>query len=57
MVPDTTPLSGPVSDPAEVMASLDCDGPEEVLVIADVTGDDAWISMPVSGSAELSAWR
>jgi len=43
-------------DGEEVMSSVDAGRPDR-LVIADVTRDDAWVSMPVSGAPSLSAWR
>lgn len=41
----------------EVMASLDDDGRTKRLIIADTTADDAWLSVPVSGSVSLEDWR
>ncbi|MFB6200551.1 MAG: hypothetical protein ABEI98_00915 [Halorhabdus sp.] len=47
LVPDSRP-------DGEVMASVD-DG--DVLVIADVTRDGAYLSTPLSEAATLSAWQ
>ena len=38
----------------EVMASIDDDGSEERVIIADTTVDGAWISMPLGDAASLS---
>jgi len=39
------------------MAAID-DGPDRrTLVIADVSTDDAWLSMPVACAPWLHAWR
>lgn len=57
MTPDTTVASESVADSTEVMASVDNDGTSRRLVIADVTRDDAWISMPASESVRIPAWE
>lgn len=57
MASDTTVPSESVADSAEVMASVDSEGPARRLVIADVSTDDAWISMPVSESVRIPAWE
>jgi len=41
----------------DVMASLDEDGSEERLVIADVSRDDAWVAVRSADAASLGAWR
>ncbi|WP_449404100.1 DUF7556 family protein [Haladaptatus cibarius] len=42
----------------EVMFALDEDeNGDELAVIADVTRDEAWISMPASESQVISQWR
>ncbi|MDH5018811.1 DUF7556 family protein [Halobacterium rubrum] len=41
----------------DVMASLDDDGPESRLVIADISTDDAWVSVTEADATPLSAWR
>lgn len=41
----------------DVMASLDGDGPESRLVIADISRDEAWVSMTANDATPLSAWR
>ena len=40
----------------EVMAAVDGDD-EEVFVIADITRDEAYLSMPLREASTLSAWR
>lgn len=56
MAPNTAPPSNSVAQ-GEVMASLDDDGRTERLIIADTAADDAWLSVPVSGSAPLRDWQ
>lgn len=56
MVPDTTTQADSVAQ-CEVMASLDDDGRTERLIIADTTVDEAWLSVPVSGSVALQNWQ
>lgn len=44
-------------DPAdEIMASIDSDGADSRLVIADISEDGAWLSIPEAASACLSEW-
>ncbi len=38
----------------EIMAAIEDD---EALVIADISRDNAYLSMPVAEAASLSAWR
>lgn len=57
MTPDTTVASESVADRAEVMASVDTEGSTRRLVIADLSRDDAWISMPVAESVRVPAWQ
>ncbi|WP_327050713.1 DUF7556 family protein [Halomicrococcus gelatinilyticus] len=57
MTPDTTAVSAPVAEDAEVMSSVDDDGRVERLVIADITRDNEWLSMPVADAASLPEWR
>ncbi len=39
------------------MSSVDDDGRVERLVIADITRDNEWLSMPVADAASLPEWR
>ena len=55
MTSDTVTASESIADPVEVMASIDAAGPRERLVIADITADDAWISMRRPGRS-LPDW-
>lgn len=48
---------GPHAPDAEVMASVDQSGHDEQLVIADISADGEWVSMPTTHTAPLSAWR
>jgi hypothetical protein len=42
---------------ADVMASVDDDGTGEEFIIADVSRDDSWISIPLKEAAALPNWR
>ena len=55
----TTDAAQPTSDAygTDVMASLDDDGPNSRLVIADISQDEAWVSMTADAATPLSAWR
>jgi hypothetical protein len=41
---------------AEVMASVE-DGPTEQFIIADISRDDAYVSLPLADAVSLPAWR
>jgi len=56
MAPNTATASDALAE-REVMASVDDDGRTERLIIADTTADDAWLSVPVSGSVSLREWQ
>jgi histidinol dehydrogenase len=45
-----------VATDAKVMASVEA-GPEETFIIADVTTDDAYLTVPLDAAASLPAWR
>ena len=55
MESDTVARSSVASD-AEVMASVE-DGPTQRYIVADVTRDDAYITLPLQEAASLPAWR
>jgi hypothetical protein len=55
MTPDAT-ATGDRSD-AEVVASLDATGEGTQFIIADITCDDAWLSIEASDAPSLPAWR
>lgn len=57
MTPDTTVASESVADRTEVMASVDTTGSSRRLVIADVSRDEAWISMAVSETVQVPDWH
>lgn len=57
MTPDITVASESVTDHTEVMASVDTKGSSRRLIIADISRDDAWISMPMSESVPIPAWQ
>ncbi|MDL0127142.1 DUF7556 family protein [Halobacterium salinarum] len=54
MSTDATPAAHAGTD---VMASLDDDGPRARLVIADISTDDAWMSITEAHATPLPAWR
>ena len=39
-----------------VLGSIDSDGRREEYVIADISADDAWLSMRADDAPTLSAW-
>ena len=41
---------------ADVMASVEA-GQEDTFIIADVTTDDAYLTLPLGEAASLPAWR
>ncbi len=41
---------------SEVMAAVE-DGPQKQFVLADITTDDAYITLPLEDAASLPAWR
>ena len=55
MESDSVARSSIASD-AEVMASVE-DGPTRRFIVADVTTDDAYITLPLQDAASLPAWR
>lgn len=57
MTPDMEAVSVSVANDSEVMASVDDDGRTKRLVIADVSREDAWISMCVTDTAPLLDWQ
>ncbi|MBV0925647.1 hypothetical protein KTS45_15685 [Halomicroarcula limicola] len=55
MEPDTV-APAEVAEDAEVMASVE-EGQTETLVIADISQDDAYMTLPLSDAASLPEWR
>jgi hypothetical protein len=55
MVPDTVADADVAQDP-EVMASVE-DGPTKKFIIADISRDDAYMTVPLEDAASLPAWR
>ena len=41
----------------EVMASVDDDGNRKEFVIADISRDDSWITIPLKEAATLPNWQ
>lgn len=52
---DSTVASESVAG-GEVMASIDDTGRHPRLIIADITTDDAWCSIPATAAAHLDEW-
>lgn len=40
----------------EIMAAVE-EGPREELIIADISTDDAYVTVPLEEAASLPAWR
>lgn len=55
MESDSVVTAGGVAD-ADVMAAVD-EGPVEEFVIADVSRDEAYVTLPLAEAASLPAWR
>lgn len=55
MTPDATATAD--ASAAEVMASVDTDSDGHRLVIADLTSDDAWLSVRLADAPALDDWR
>ena len=55
MEPDTVVQSEVAAD-AEVMASVE-KGPTPQFIIADISQDDAFVTLPLDDAASLPAWR
>lgn len=53
-MPSRAPPASAVDGEREVMASIDDDGSEERIIIADTTADDAWLAMSLDDAAVLS---
>ncbi len=51
-----TPASA-VDGESEVMTSIDDADDGECVIIADVTTDEAWLSMPLRDAVSLPEWR
>ncbi len=55
MAPDMV-AEAEVETNAEVMASVE-EGPTETLVLADISCDDAYLTVPLADAASLPEWR
>lgn len=53
MASDPATAQGPAD---EIMASIDSDGADARLVIADISDDGAWLSIPEGAAAPLGEW-
>jgi hypothetical protein len=49
-------VASEVAPEAEVMAAVE-DGPVDQYIIADVSRDDAYLTLPLAEAASLPAWR
>jgi hypothetical protein len=54
---DDTRGDEPAVEDASIVAAIDRDGSDARLVIADVSRDDSWLSVPRSEAPLLDAWR
>lgn len=52
--PDPDPMGGTYAD---VMGLYDSDGGVPTYVLADLTVDDRWLSVPTAATVSLEAWR
>lgn len=52
---DTVIQTGAAAN-SEVMAAVE-DGPRETFVLADISKDDAFVTMALDDAASLPAWR
>jgi hypothetical protein len=55
MEPETVVQAEMEAD-AEVMAAVE-EGPVDQFIIADISQDDAYLTLPLSAAASLPAWR
>ncbi len=46
-----------VDSTADVMASVDASSPRAEFIIADITCDDAWLSVELDDAPSLVNWR
>lgn len=56
MTPDTAAVAT-AGSAEDVMGSVDDDGTVERFVIADISRDDAWLSLPLAEAATLADWQ
>ncbi|MFB6137588.1 MAG: hypothetical protein ABEJ42_04515 [Halobacteriaceae archaeon] len=57
MPSDTTAPGGSGPFGPDVMASVDDDGRESRFVIADISRDEAWVSVSADAATSLASWR
>lgn len=57
MTTDAARSQTPRDSGTDVMASLDGDGPDSKFVIADISRDEAWVSVTATDATTLTAWR
>ncbi|MFW6018516.1 MAG: DUF7556 family protein [Halapricum sp.] len=46
-----------VAEDAEVMASVETGPTGETFILADITRDDAYVTLPLAAAATLPEWR
>lgn len=51
------PIPPEPADADEVVATVDREGPDDSFVLADLTRDEAWLSMKATEAPLLDAWR
>lgn len=60
IIPHGMSIDPAVPEPAgapEVMASIDGAASSRRLIIADVSADESWVSIPAANAIELPDWR
>lgn len=57
MTSDPARASESAAGDPEIMASIDADGDASRLIIADITGNDRWVSTPARAALSLADWR
>lgn len=54
---DDVAATGTGADGRQVMAAIDSDDRGPRLVIADISADESWLSVPATDAANLADWR
>ncbi|MBX0323447.1 hypothetical protein EGH21_10445 [Halomicroarcula sp. F13] len=57
MSAETEPVESRPVDTQRVVAAVDETDGQRRLVVADVTTDEAWLSVPTSAAVTVSEWR
>lgn len=56
MSQETDAIATPATEETEVMASVE-HGRQDTFILADVTCDDAYLTVPLDAAAALPEWR